>query len=564
MPSPEREADPEAVLWPIGFLLEDRYVIEEHLSTGGFAYVYRARDAKLGRSVAVKLLKEQFTEHPSVRPRFDREARTMASLAHPNIVTLLDHGLFDNRPYLVVEMLEGETLRAKIDRGPLPEDEAFHIMRQLLAALSYSHEKGIVHRDLKPGNIFLVSLSAAPLVKVLDFGLVKLMAGEANDGPPLTRAGIVSGTPAYMPPEQVLGDVTDGTTDVYAAGVLLYEMLTGAQPFQGDLHQVLEQHIRGALPPFERYGERRASPELTALLSRATAKRRQDRFSAAEFSRVMEELPRPAVTIASVLGDATLAVERQSRPRHDDSHGSREEMLDPTLVRHAATPGLQEYLRALTSAAARLMTATVVGVRARPRRLLPVLLVLFVLVVWAARRSPSESRGDEAGRETPAAQRDARPMSDPWQRAPVPRAFTDVRRTLQAGHVPPEDMDPSLRRYAREHPDDPRPVLLLAETFYRRHWYKDALASYRKAYSIDRDARGDPSMLRNLVALAQDETVARAAGALLLTAYGRDALAALDAALTRLEPKSAEAGRLQRLRVAIVEQRAVAAERDPP
>ena len=573
MTSAEREADLETVSWPIGFVLDDRYVIEEHLSSGGFAHVYRARDAKLGRSVAVKLLQEQFVEHPSVRPRFDREVQTLAALSHPNIVTILDHGLFDNRPYLVVEMLEGETLRARIDRGPLSEDEAFHVMRQLLAALSYSHEKGIVHRDLKPGNIFLVSLPAAPVcVKVLDFGLVKLVAGEANDGPPLTRAGIVSGTPAYMPPEQALGDVTDGTSDVYSAGVLLYEMLTGAQPFQGELREVFEQHIRAPVPPFERHGDRSASPGLTALLQRAMAKRKQDRFpTAAEFSRAMDELPRPVLTTRSASGDV-----------RDDPHASREEeILDPTLVRQAATPDRQDHLRVLMTrgraavawarvalfdarehggwtgviAAARRVTETILGARARPLPLLSAVLVVTVVVVWASRRSASEPRVDGAVRETRSVERNATATSDPWRRSPLPREFEDIRRTLQAGHVPPESVDAGLRRHASEQPGDPRPLLLLAEIFYRRHWHKDALASYRRAYTIDPGARGDPAMLRNLVALAQVEPLARAAGALVVTAYGKDALTTLDAAIARLDPTSAEAARLQRLRVAIVERR---------
>src|SRR5579864_3522416 len=201
------------------------YEILAPLGAGGMGEVYRAHDSRLGRDVAIKVAQERFSE------RFEREARAVAALNHPNICHLYDVG----ENYLVIELVEGETLQ-----GPLPLDAALDYARQIADALDAAHEKGIVHRDLKPANI---KVTLQGVVKVLDFGLATVAppSGPVSDPAnsptltiPPTQAGMILGTAAYMSPEQARGRTVDKRTDIWAFGVVLYEMLTGRQAFAGE------------------------------------------------------------------------------------------------------------------------------------------------------------------------------------------------------------------------------------------------------------------------------------------------------------------------------------------
>jgi predicted Ser/Thr protein kinase len=198
------------------------YEIVDTIGSGGMGIVFRAVDTRLGRSVAIKTARDSFSD------RFAREARTIASLNHPNICTLYDTGA----DYLVMELIEGPTLADRIRKGPLPVDEALGIARQIAAAIDAAHEKGVIHRDLKPANI---KIRPDGSVKVLDFGLAKSAAGSPPTPESLAvkLSGMILGTAAYMSPEQALGQEADKRSDVWAFGVVLYEMLTGSQPFKG-------------------------------------------------------------------------------------------------------------------------------------------------------------------------------------------------------------------------------------------------------------------------------------------------------------------------------------------
>src|ERR1051326_5141584 len=215
------------------------YEILAPLGAGGMGEVYRARDIRLGRDVALKVLPPVLGSDPERMGRFEREARVLASLNHTNIATL--HGLQDSDGVrgLVMELVEGPTLSERIAAGPLPEDEAIQIARQIVDALEYAHERGIVHRDLKPANI---KVTPEGSVKVLDFGLAKAIedspaSPSVQDSPTLTmgatRAGVILGTAAYMSPEQAKGRPADRRADIWSFGVVLYEMLTGRAAVRG-------------------------------------------------------------------------------------------------------------------------------------------------------------------------------------------------------------------------------------------------------------------------------------------------------------------------------------------
>src|SRR5258706_9248307 len=203
------------------------YKIEAALGAGGMGEVYRAVDTRLKRTVAIKVAKGNFGE------RFEREARAIAALNHPNICTLYDVG----PNYLVMELIEGPTLAERIEKGPVPLEEAFGIAKQIADALEAAHEKGIRLRDLKPGNI---KIKPDGMVKGLDFGLAKVARAPAADSSDeatatlTTRAGMILGTAAYMSPEQAQGKPVDKRADIWAFGVVLYEMLTGRRMFQGE------------------------------------------------------------------------------------------------------------------------------------------------------------------------------------------------------------------------------------------------------------------------------------------------------------------------------------------
>src|SRR5262245_30186271 len=216
------------------------YEITSLIGKGGMGEVYRARDSKLKRDVAIKALPDEFSLDHDRLARFQREAEVLASLNHSNIASIYDLQEANESRFLIMELVEGETLAERISRGPLPLEEALDIAKQVCEALEAAHEKGIIHRDLKPGNVKILPNGK---VKVLDFGLAKAVdSGPANPAlshsPTLsmaaTNAGMILGTAAYMSPEQAKGWQVDRRTDIFAFGCLFYEMLTGKPTFGGD------------------------------------------------------------------------------------------------------------------------------------------------------------------------------------------------------------------------------------------------------------------------------------------------------------------------------------------
>jgi serine/threonine-protein kinase len=203
-----------------------RYEIRDELGRGGMATVYLAADTRLDRDVALKLLDQQLTSDAAFAIRFEREAKTVAALEHSAIVSLYDFGEADGWLYLVMRYMPGGSLRDRIARQPLSPQEAHHVVRRIGGALDKAHRSGVIHRDLKPGNI-LLDEDQEPYLS--DFGIVKVATG--GDEEYLTQTGQTLGTFAYMSPEQLLGKDMDGRSDIYALGIVLYEMLTGKHPF---------------------------------------------------------------------------------------------------------------------------------------------------------------------------------------------------------------------------------------------------------------------------------------------------------------------------------------------
>jgi serine/threonine protein kinase len=287
-------------------VLSDRYELHELLGRGGMGVVHRAVDREPGRTVAVKLLPAELLRQPGFRSRFRREARAAAGLSHPAIAVVHDMGV-DARGeepvlYMVMELVSGRTLAETIADGPLAPDHAAAVIGEVLDALDHSHSRGVVHRDIKPSNIITQRTVSRTTAKVMDFGIARLLSESATR---LTATGVLIGTPSYLSPEQAEGKEADERSDIYSAGCVLYELLTGQPPFRGDsATAVLLQHLqRTPEPPSS---VRPGIPAAwDALVSRAMAKQPQDRYAGAAAMRA---------ALATVTEEASARSPRQWTP----------------------------------------------------------------------------------------------------------------------------------------------------------------------------------------------------------------------------------------------------------
>src|SRR5258708_2605864 len=263
------------------------YEIQSPVGDGSMGEVYRARDTRLGRDDALKILPESFARETDRLHRFEQEARAVAALNHPNILAIFDTGQNNGSPYLVSELLEGETLRTVLDRGAVAQRKTIDYGVQVAQGLAAAHEKGIVHRDLKTENIFVTRDAR---IKILDFGLAKLAQkardATADDGVPLTSsntaAGVVMGTASYMAPEQVRGEAADPRTDIFAFGALLYEMLSGNRAFRRDTPAETMTAVLKEDPPELSDPGRPISPALDRIVRRCLEKDPEQRFQSAK------------------------------------------------------------------------------------------------------------------------------------------------------------------------------------------------------------------------------------------------------------------------------------------
>jgi tRNA A-37 threonylcarbamoyl transferase component Bud32 len=266
----------------VGSMVGDgRYRLTGRLGRGGMAEVFAAEDVRLGRTVAVKLLRTDLAEDAVAKARFTREAQSVAGLNHHAVVAVYDSGE-DETPsgpvsYMVMELVEGRTIKELLTGPtPPPPDQALLIVSGVLDALAYSHQSGIVHRDIKPANVIITTTGA---VKVMDFGIARALHGASST---MTQTGMVMGTPQYLSPEQALGKTVDHRSDLYATGCLLYELLTLRPPFVGETPlSVVYQHVQDEPVPPSRISDR-VPPELDGLVLRALAKQPEERFQSAE------------------------------------------------------------------------------------------------------------------------------------------------------------------------------------------------------------------------------------------------------------------------------------------
>jgi eukaryotic-like serine/threonine-protein kinase len=299
------EGGPTPLSLPPGSRLA-QYEIVSAVGSGGMGVVYRARDMRLGRDVALKVMAPHIASDPVMRGRFETEARAVASLSHPNILSIYELAIANDLPFAVMELLEGRNLRERMVGGPMPWREAVEIAAAIADGLAAAHAKGVVHRDLKPENIFLTNDGH---VKILDFGLaLHRLDLPGPDGPTIapTAPGVMLGTFGYMSPEQVTGGRVDGRTDVFALGCLLYEMLSGRQLFTGVTPQeVIARMLHDSVPDLSAIATL-APAELRAIAARCIERNPEHRF---------ESAGDVASALRALLSGSTVKIGRQPRPR---------------------------------------------------------------------------------------------------------------------------------------------------------------------------------------------------------------------------------------------------------
>ncbi len=491
-PSPAVDA-PER----IGEVISGRYLIQERIGEGGMGSVYLAEHTHMKKRVALKLLHASMSDNAEVQSRFEREAMAASHVEHPNVAAATDFGrTADGAYFLVLEYVEGTSLRDALASGPILPSRALRIARQIALALERAHGAGIVHRDLKPENVMLVKRPEEPdFVKVLDFGIAKVLelgagmadlAPRSNAGQPLTRLGTVLGTPEYMAPEQALGEAVTPAADLYAVGVMLYEMLTGLHPFEPpDRMAMLSFHIVAPVPLMrERAPEVDVPATVEAVVRCLLEKDSTKRY---ESARALIDAIDGAAQAAGIdlEGNGTALVPSQPRQFSGAAFAR-------TSVNEETAPPITSTSRAVApSREANLSSRLKEGLLRQPRGVLVVIAAalplgfILMLVVVLALRGPkaSATSNDAAG----------------TQQATTSSSTTAPNDRVNAAiALGPE----ALESLAKEFPEDPALRGKLAVAYHAQGRAPDAIRTVRTLLAADPSTRTDDTLLQLVSTMA--------------------------------------------------------------
>jgi serine/threonine protein kinase len=292
---------------PEGTVLADRYVVEARLGDGAMGAVYRAHHVKFGRRFAIKVLHKSLMQNAKVVQRFEREAELAGRLRHTNVASVVDVGVHDGMHFLAMEFAQGDTLNALLADGPMTETRVLDIVKQLCGGLQHAHEVGLIHRDFKPDNVIVEPVAGGrEVARIVDWGvaIVREAAADSDAEDRLTTKGIVVGTPHYMAPEQARGGAIDHRVDLFALGLICYELLTGLLPFDGSGVDIARANLGSPIPPMmERNPEVRIDPVLEGVVRRLLEKHPDDRPASGNAARELFELyERDRASCALMLG----------------------------------------------------------------------------------------------------------------------------------------------------------------------------------------------------------------------------------------------------------------------
>jgi tRNA A-37 threonylcarbamoyl transferase component Bud32/tetratricopeptide (TPR) repeat protein len=477
----------------IGRVIADRYRVRAPLGRGGMGAVYRVEHLMLKKELALKFLHPELGRLDEVSRRFEREAEAAAKLDHPNIVAVTDFGrTADGMLFLVMELLAGRSLtdviRPDAEGRPLSVERALHIERQILRALDHAHSVGIVHRDLKPDNVMLVEREGdRDFVKLLDFGIAKMTAPDGETrGDALTQAGVVFGTPEYLSPEQAMGEEADRRADLYSAGIVLYEMLTGRRPFEAASKvAIVSMHLtQKAMPVTQAAPGAHIPRAVERVVERAMAKKRDERYATAqEFLQAMEGAGGTSQPFATATRTPSLGM---TASHAAEAVGGRATAWWHWLVRRATEVGVP-WPRAFVGAG--------------------FALVLVLVLLLALSR-----RGGQAPRPSP------------------PAVATDLlhAETL-LGHGELESARAALTQLLSKHPEVARVHYLLGNLDFAQGERDRAIEDYRAAIHRDPGYGSDAALRSNVRALLDRRNEGPAAVALLVEDVGKPALPDLAA-----------------------------------
>jgi eukaryotic-like serine/threonine-protein kinase len=558
----------------VGTVLADRYRIDALLGEGGMGKVYSAEHVLMRKRVAVKVLHSDLTQVPEVVTRFEREAMAAANIEHPNVAAATDFGkLPDGSVFLVLEFVQGTNLRDEIGKGAMSVERALNIGRQIAGALAAAHALEIVHRDLKPENVMLIEKGGeSDFVKVLDFGIARVPMGESAQTPgQLTKAGVVFGTPEYMSPEQALGQRVDGRADLYALGVILYELISGVRPFSSKSQVgILGQQLSNKIPAFhERAPGLAVPPQVEALTVKLLAKDVATRFQkATEVVAVMDALLMPVAgqgahrftmkggSPSSVLEARAASVPDLQPPVLGDLEEKAEaldslpfvtalpleelsadaELPSAPVAAPAAAPvaapvaklerarwrlafdNARAHARSVIHEAYELIDARRAKLPPTVRDLLrdvpsPGLLWTAVGVLAVGAIGMGVLLGSVSGRKPASdvpvvtARSDA-PPADSASPAPVAKLAAEIAEAKKQGAT-------GLAELAEQHPSDADVQIELASAYSAEAKHRDAVGAVGKALGLDPERAGDERLASVLRAAARTRTAADASFALL-------------------------------------------------
>jgi serine/threonine-protein kinase len=523
----------------LGTSVDDRYRLDERLAAGGMGVVYKGLDQKTQKPVAVKFVHDAFAAIPTLVKRFEREVKAMSRVSHPNLVNIVGSGTQGGVPYLVMDFHEGSSLSDLIEKGGLSPKRAIGLASQILAGVGHAHASGVVHRDLKPDNIMVVDEEGKDVVKILDFGLAKMLSEEAG-GTQLTNTGFALGTPGYMAPEQARGGDTDERTDVYAVGVILYHMIAGRKPFVAESPMaVLRMHMDDPPLPLRKVPKVKVSGQLDSAILRALEKEPARRWaSAAEFARALgatAEAKGEPIPDAPPPSRTVVAKKSASRPRrwgwlallalvagggaYGWSRLSHHEQQDVKQSVHEVKQTVQTAVKTVGAP----VTQAVDGLKQ----------------AWHEVATAPEDDDDDDDDNKPA----------PKESAPTPGAQLEAAASAPAGKpsidtaarlLSTGKVDSAIQmlyQVRRTAPRSPAVPLLLGHAYFRKMWRTDGLREYDSALQLRPTLRYDKQLVKNVVAALEDPT-SRSAHALVKARIGAAALPELRrAAHSAKDPK---------------------------
>jgi serine/threonine-protein kinase len=462
----------------VGQTIGGRYRIDRLLGEGGMGAVYEAEHTLMHKRVAVKVLHAEMSQMSEVVARFEREAMAAAHIEHPNVATATDFGKLDDGSFfLVLEFVEGQSLREAIKKGPFPVSRAVRVARQIASALSRAHGLGIVHRDLKPENVMLVARDGdEDFVKVLDFGIAKVPVGDiapksTAGEKALTQVGMIYGTPEYMPPEQALGEAVDRRADLYSLGVMLFEMVAGKRPFDDESKvKLLGMHITAPVPPLP--AELQVPAELAALIDKLLSKDPKDRPQEARDTIEAFDLlvtPPPGAVSSGLL--PVPSVSRPSLPGTSASM-SGQHQVSPTLISFKAqAQTLVSDVRRVVPPKVLIGIGIAVGI---------FIVIVGLSTIVAIVRGSSSSTSTDGGVE-------------------LPKPSAKLERELEAAQAELNEAhwDAALvqaRNIATENPTRPEPQRILFQAHVGKGDTSGALADASQWLALDPNAQHDAQL----------------------------------------------------------------------